>query len=185
MTIKGAISSVAGFSHTKVKECDLFSQNIQFTYKGKDKFTTYFGGIVSIFIMGLWFTYGVSLFIIMINRSDSSKSISTEYRNLAEYDEDIYPYESGFRLMLSVTSMDSLPIPLDPSVLTLHIVQGTYVNFGTTVEFVETELGYELCDYEKELPGIEFDQERAELSNVYWPKRSDFKIAGNYADESY
>ena len=181
MTISHTLNRVVAYSHSKVKNCDLFPQNILLTYKGNDKFTTFFGGVVSILIMALLFVYGVSLFIIMINRADSSKSKSTEYRNLREYDHDIYPYEKGFRFTVSLTNVISQPIPLNPSLFTLEIYQGTYYNDGTSVQFTETSLGYEVCDLEKELPGVDYDISRATLSNMYCPINTDFKISGNYA----
>ena len=183
MGFRTIIDSIKSYSHSKVKDCDLFSQNIQLTYKGNDKFTTFFGGVVSIFIMALLFVYGISLFVIMFNREDSSKSKSTEYRNLREYDHDIYPYEKGFRFTVSLTNVISQPIPLNPSLFTLEIYQGTYYNDGTSVQFTETSLGYEVCDLEKELPGVDYDISRAALANLYWPKNTNFKMAGNYAGE--
>jgi len=117
----------------------------------------------------------------MVNRADSSKSRSTEYRNLGEYDSNIYPYEKGFRFTVTFTNQISQPIPIDPSYFTLHFFQGTYLNDGTTVSFGEVDLEYEVCDLEKELPDIDYDSKRAALAQMYCPINTDFKVAGNYA----
>jgi len=36
-----------------IKRCDLYSQDIKLTYEGKSSFKTFYGGVVSIFILAL------------------------------------------------------------------------------------------------------------------------------------
>ena len=122
--------------------------------------------------------------MIMINKGDSSLSISTEYRDLAKYDTDIAPYNNGFRFTVSLVNRVSQPINIDPSYFTLHLTQNTYSFNGPVRQQVDTDLGYELCDLEKEFSHTEFDIEKGKLLNLYCPKNNEFKIAGNVAGES-
>jgi len=90
----------------------------------------------------------------MINRADSNKLISTQFSNLNTYDTDILPYNKGFRFGVTLTNALSQPIPLDPSLFTLKISQEFKNNNGATIFIDEDDLGYELCDIEKEFPQI-------------------------------
>ena len=179
MTSNGFWGSIAGYFHNRIKDYDLFPQNIQFTYKGKDKFTTFFGGIVSIFILGLWFTYGVSLFIVLINRGDSSKSISTEHRDLGQDDTIVKPYEKGFRLAVSLLNNNFIPVLPDPRYFTFDFIQVSYKIVNGVLDITPTRLGYEPCDVEKEFGNIDKDFTTFDKFGLWCPSNTDYHVAGN------
>ena len=81
--------------------------------------------------------------------------------------------------------MLSQPITLDPSYFTLEMYQGTILTDGTSVEFVETDLGYEPCDVDKKFLQIGESLLKSRLQNIYCPKNKDFTIAGNYIADNY
>jgi len=144
MSLADIFKKTGKFMSNGVKMCDLFPQDIKLTYKGKSSFTTLFGGIVSMTIMALCITYGASLFLIMINRGDSNKSVSSEFRNLNEFDQNIFPYQEGLKIAIAFTNGFAQPITIDPSYFTLQFYQGTYINDGTSVSYQRIDLGYEL-----------------------------------------
>ena len=117
--------------------------------------------------------------MIMINRGDSSLSISTEYRDLGEYDVAKTPYDKGFRFVVTLINKYSQSIEIDPSIFTMHFSQSTYTFDGSVRSAVHTDLGYELCDLDNEFSHTDIDMEKTESINLYCPKRKDFQIAGN------
>ena len=117
--------------------------------------------------------------MIMVNRGDSSLSISTEYRDLGEYDVVKNPYDKGFRFIVTLINRYSQSIEIDPSILTMHFTQSTYTFDGSVRSAVDTDLGYELCDFENEFSHTDIDMEKSRSINLYCPKRKDFQIAGN------
>jgi len=137
-------SKVGNTFRRSIKSFDLFPHDIKLTYKGKNSFTTMFGGIMSLMIIMLCAVYGTSLFITMIFRQDSNTSTSMEYRNLNEYDSNIYPYQKGFRIAVALTDITSTPIPLNPSLFTLEFEQASVVYTGGAVSVTYTDLEYEL-----------------------------------------
>ena len=82
-----------GAVHYSVRKCDLFSQRIMFTYKGEPSFSTFLGGFVSIAILTVIGVYFGFLMQVMINRSNSNNSKSTEVIDLTTHDENYYPVE--------------------------------------------------------------------------------------------
>jgi len=106
----------------------------------------------------------------MINRADSNKSISSEFRNLNVYDSDIFPHNKGFMFGVTFTNELSVPIPLDPSYFTLEITQGFQTLTGNSTTSNEVDLGYELCDIDKDFPSFSGNNEKINLANIYCPK---------------
>ena len=76
-----------------VTKFDLFSQKIMFTYKGQSSFSTFFGGLVSLWIFIFIGIYATFLTQTMIYRQNSNNSLSTEVVDLITNDQDYYPVE--------------------------------------------------------------------------------------------
>ena len=121
----------------------------------------------------------------MIYRSGSNKSISSEFRNLGKYDDNIFPYQEGFKFAISFTNSLAQAVPLNPAYFTLEVMQTTvtYNGGATTVDF--TDLEYELCDIEKEFAGQDEYFSRGATGGLYCPKNNNYKVAGNYLAENY
>ena len=71
-----------------VRKFDLFSQRIMFTYKGDSSFSTFLGGFISLVIFTVIGVYSAFLIQVMINRSNSNNSLSTEVVDLTLNDEN-------------------------------------------------------------------------------------------------
>lgn len=115
------------------------------TYKGKESFTTLFGGFVSVLIYVAITIYGLNLFTIMIDRGDTKKSRSSEVKNLKFYDHDIYPRSRGFDFGVLITDSDGVPIPIDPTIFSLSMKQVTVTQTSPgSISTDSTDLDYEL-----------------------------------------
>ena len=68
MGFRTYISKLIATTKNSIKECDLFTQNIMFTYKGKRSFSTFIGGFVSLLIIIALLVYLGILLDIMANR---------------------------------------------------------------------------------------------------------------------
>jgi hypothetical protein len=176
---------MTNFMGNSIEKLDLFPNKVNFTYKGQDSFPTIFGGITSLFIFMILTAYGINLFLIMIYRKDSNKSKNTEFRNLNEYDQNLYLHEKGFRFAVAFTDALSNPIPLHPQYFTLEIQQQTIINTGSGYTFQSTDLGYDLCVNLADYNDLNNYFERSSSSNAYCPVKNDYKVAGNYLAKNY
>ena len=93
-----------------------------FTYEGDSKFSTSFGGFVSIGILSAVWVYLYTLVITMIKRDNSTFNISTEIVNLSS-DTTQYKLfnDYGFAFGVSVTNYKGKSVALDDSYFTLKI----------------------------------------------------------------
>lgn len=62
------------WSKERVKDYDMFAKPVSLTYKGKDKFTTLFGGFVSLVIISAMILFASQRFLAMIQRSEPNNS---------------------------------------------------------------------------------------------------------------
>ena len=74
-----------------IKKLDLFSKNIMFTYQKESKFSTFFGGCISLAILIIVGVYFVLLFKVMANKERSNNSVSTNIVDLSTNDQSYHP----------------------------------------------------------------------------------------------
>lgn len=117
----------------------------------------------------------------MLNRGDSSKSISTEYRDLGVDKTIVTPYEQGFRFSVTLLNGLSLPVLPDPRRFTLSFVEVSYdFNYVTHLyDKTAINLDYEVCDFEKEFGHIDKDFSNSGFTRMYCPKNSNYHVTGN------
>ena len=65
-----------------IRSGDLYGKQITMTYKGEDSFKTTYGGIISLFIKLILFTYAGVLFAVIINRGDTKKTLNTTVKDI-------------------------------------------------------------------------------------------------------
>lgn len=100
---------VFNFVKERIKERDMFDQKVGLTYKGDQSVTTLFGGLVSTIILVFMTIYGVMIFLEMINRENTSKSINSIVRNSASNPEtfDIESEDVSFAVYLALFGTES------------------------------------------------------------------------------
>ena len=116
------------------------------TYKGESQFSTFIGGSVSIVIIVAVAYYFVTSIFTMVNRQNSNNTLSTKVIDLNTEDQDYYLEDYGFMFGISITDISGNPFPLDPTLFTLEINQGTTVEEGNHYDNQETSLGYKVWD---------------------------------------
>ena len=156
-----------------------------FTYKGESRFSTSFGGFIS---LGVLAAVGVYLSIqvqTMMDRSSSNNTLSTSVINLNIEDSNKTLVDYGFAFGVSVTDTDGIPFILDPTLFTLDISQATTKKINGYYRFEYTPLGYKLCESE-DLPGLSQEYlERGLRSSLYCPVNKRYNVAGNYLANNY
>ena len=109
-----------------------------------------------------------------------SLSLNTEYRDLGKYDDDITPYEKGFRFTVSLLTSDSVPVVFNETYFTLTFLQVAYFDDGINpVLPVRTDLQYEIWDLDKEFGHTDKDFSGSGFVHMYWPIKTDYQVAGN------
>ena len=174
-----------GVVQNTVRKFDLFSQRIMFTYKGDSSFSTFLGGFVSLIIFTVIGVYSAFLVQVMINRSNSNNSLSTEVVDLTTNDENYYPTNYGFAFGVAFTDAWGNPLTLDPTYFTLSIVQNTVVNDNGVYKIKGTDLGAKLCD-STDFPNLSSQYKSRSLNSaLYCPVNKNYKLAGNYLANNY
>ena len=76
--------------HSKITHSDLYPKTVSFTCDGKEKFHTFFGGIVSIIIRIFIIAIAISLIITIVQRNNSTFSVTTFQKDLTNDSEKHY-----------------------------------------------------------------------------------------------
>ena len=76
------IRTFFGYIAETIKSADLYGKQITMTYKGEDSFKTTYGGVISLFIKLILFTYAGVLFAVIINRGDTKKTLNTTVKDI-------------------------------------------------------------------------------------------------------
>ena len=76
------LSKLTKWTRNRVTEADSYASTVQMTFNGNKKFTTFYGGVVSLMIKTVIIMYAVLLTIRIFRRSDSEKLASTMVRDL-------------------------------------------------------------------------------------------------------
>ena len=74
--MKEKIKFVMNLTSDKIRSIDRYSKNITFSFRGKESFSTLFGGQVSIFTYILLMIYAYSILKIMFERNSTKAKIT-------------------------------------------------------------------------------------------------------------
>ena len=121
--LRRAYANCCNYVSQSVHSWDSFSQPIVFTHKGKDKFSTFLGGVCSLFILLILSAYGYSLMMIMIHRRGTNKSMSTTVVDLSDNPAVHYPGLKNFSFAMAVTHRLGYPIEANSSYLEFEVSQ--------------------------------------------------------------
>ena len=122
-----------------VTSLDQFSNKIVFTYNGKSKFKTFIGGCYSIGMFMIIVAYAYILGNIMLNRSRSNISISTEIVDLSNNPKVHYPGLNGFSFAFAISDSYGTIYELDDSLYTVKWEQITFSRTNGTVHSYVSE----------------------------------------------
>ncbi|CAI2362675.1 unnamed protein product [Moneuplotes crassus] len=170
------------WTNMKVNTIDMFSKPVSLTYQKKEKFTTFFGGMITgILILGL-IAYGIQLSIQMFTRSATSMSknvikrdqiLVTDYYNLG--DEEL-------KFAVYVVDDNKVSGFTDPTYFNLSAYQFDYSGDfeSSSLAFNITEVGMDICGENFPRASEEINEFRKYISNfTYCPVSSNFSVGGS------
>ena len=108
-----------------IKGTDMFYESVQLSYKGHTHFKTTFGGVVSIFIRILIFLYGTLLFVKVVTKNNTTKSVTSIVKDLTKDSTKHYIGKGTFAFGVKLLGTFPERI-LDPTYFNLRITQGKY-----------------------------------------------------------
>ncbi|CAI2363116.1 unnamed protein product [Moneuplotes crassus] len=114
------------WTKAKVNSIDMFSKPVSLTYQGREKFTTFLGGILSVLLTIGFVSYGMQLSIQMLTRSATSKA-----KNSIERDQilvsDYYNFShEDLAFAVFIATDDSFVPFVDPSYFNVTVAQLSY-----------------------------------------------------------
>ena len=165
--------------HSKITHSDLYSKTVNFTCDGKDKFQTFFGGVVSIIIRIFIIAIAISLSVTIVQRSNSTFSVTTFQRDLANDKENHYFAKNDIFFNLKLYGPNP-EILLDPTYFNLQISQAKYYRdynkYGVSTQF--TDIPFEYCG--DNVPQVEKDINDGQYYSKYiCLKSKDFYVRSN------
>ena len=183
--MKQKILKVWSCVHSKITHSDLYSKTVNFTCDGKEKFQTFFGGAVSIIIRIFVIAIAISLSVTIVQRSNSTFSVTTFQRDLANDKENHYFAKNDIFFNLKLLGPNP-EVLLDPTYFDLQINQVNYYrdnsNNGSSAKY--KSIPYEYCG--DNVPQVQKDiRKSTDYAKYICPKNKDFYIRSNYNSDSY
>ena len=144
------------------KYFDRYPRIISFSYKGKEEFRTFIGGIISIGTFVVLILYAYIMFSILIFKKDTKKNKTTAVKDLVNDSDPIDISESTFAFAFAIKGTD-IDIVSDSTYINLMINQFTNVKdtvgSGTKVNIPYQKWGDDFKFYNQTLvkkQGINF-----------------------------
>ena len=158
-----------------IKDFDVYGKTITFTYKGKDQYKTFIGGVISIIMLIIALLYGVNLFIIMIGRDNTNTTVSTIIKDLSNDSEVIELNKSKFQLAFSVTYNGLERITQNNSYFTIAFNQHSFDSENRNRSEISYSVWGDRFNYDFPL------QSTADVvsSEFLCPDSNDFELLGN------
>ncbi|CAI2361436.1 unnamed protein product [Moneuplotes crassus] len=165
-----------------VMSVDMFTKPISLTFRGKDKFTSLLGGIVSTFLIMGVIAYSIQLSIQMFSRSATSKSKSSILKDIINI-EDFYDIgEDSFDFAIALLYQESGVPMIDPTYFNISIAQRDYeYDFNSnSVIVTDTERKVSICGERYPKINEKIDSRRSSFMNIsYCSEDKNFSIGGS------
>lgn len=173
------------FIKERIKDRDMFDKKVGLTYKGDESVTTVFGGIISSVILCFITIYGVLIFLEMINRENTNKSINSVVRDQYKDPEifNLTAEDVNFAVFMSVGGTQEV---IDPTLFTVSFAQlNVGFDFDVTQNFYESSFSKGATICHEKYPSIEGDFDR--FADIYRNKSfcaedQSFQLGGNVFD---
>jgi len=143
------MKKIASKAKNLTKSIDLFSNPVSLTYKGKDKFQTVYGGILSSVILSICFAYFLRLSIVMFTRGETAKSKNTIINDLTQDFEYFNVTKEDFSFFFNLNDGNNKILSYDPTYINITISQvsselnatnGKVLNSSKLFFFIKTVL---------------------------------------------
>ena len=138
--------NVSRWMKNKIKQCDVFSQPVELSYKGQTKYSTFIGGCASLIIIIVMVIYATSLLIALVYRSETRKSKNTIVQDLSDSPPVYNVDKNNFGIFHLYRNSFSDPV-YDESYFNVRYYQViTTVNDEGMIVDEITEYGHEHCN---------------------------------------
>ncbi|CAI2359077.1 unnamed protein product [Moneuplotes crassus] len=177
-----------------VKSFDMYGKDIVLTYDGEDKYRTHIGGIASIFVFGIVFTYIIYLVHVMLTKGDTTfiktSLLNDLYENVEFHSPSANSKGTGhsqfdFAFKFTSSGQDYLNDPTAFS-MSMSFVEQKWVteNGVAKIKRNYTDLEYEICGLEH----FDYDDiseiKRIGVDTYYCPK-GDYSLGGSFYSPQY
>ena len=164
-----------GFSY--VKDIDMYGKRIAFTYRGKEQYKTYLGGIITIMVVVVMILYAQIMFRVLIEKTDTGKSTNGLIRNLISDSDSLDLSTTDFYFAFTMDN-DTFDIITDQSYINLDITQynitggsaGVITNKGVSI----ARCGSDYFKFEEQSSVNTFG-----ISEYICPVSTNFTLKGN------
>ena len=146
-TTKNILLKVGRWSKKKIKAYDMYPNSVAITYKGKQKFTTLFGGIVSIVISLSLFVVAIVLCIKIFQRANTTISMNNQFKDNTDDTRKHY-FSKNKEVYFAIGLIGPNPeILLDKTYFNLQIVQVKFIRDSSPSGFtsISTPIEFEKC----------------------------------------
>ena len=112
----------------------------------------------------LMIVYSITLLTTMVNREESTNTLSKEIIDLSIDPNIYYPYDQDFEIAFAFTSSRGVPFEIDETIFNFDISQEIFDRTSDDGDLVitSTSLGIELCE-----DGFGFDDQFTADGEVY------------------
>ena len=123
MRIRSFISNAGSAAKNLIKDWDIFSQKIMFTYNGKQSFATLLGGLYHWwFLLQYWFTEEFYWKLWLIE-SSTNKARSTQAVDLSTNNFELYPNNYNLQFGILILNLFGQPVSYDPTYFIIKMVE--------------------------------------------------------------
>ncbi|CAI2358867.1 unnamed protein product [Moneuplotes crassus] len=178
-----------------VKAVDMYGKDIVLTYDGDDKYRTHIGGVASIIVFGIVFSYIIYLIQLMFSKGDTTFIKTSLLNDLYENVEIHTPAKNGgkgtgysafdFAFKFTADGKDYLTDSTAFS-LSMNFVEQKWVteNGVAKIERNYTNIEYEICGLEHFNYDDVQEIQRIGVDTYYCPK-GDYSVAGSFYSPQY
>ena len=162
------------------KSFDIYGKSFNFTYEGEDQYKTFLGGIISIIITSVILVYSVNLFIVMINRDDTSTNVNTVITSLGNDTEELQLGNSTFQFAISIDS-ENYSFLGDDSYFSINMIQFDENESGQTEESIPFSVWGDRFNFD-------FPRSNTSLyvsTNFLWPETYNLQLVGDNQASRY
>ena len=169
----------------KIIESDLYPKVISFTWDGKTKFKTFFGGIVALIIRLIVLLIFISLVVTIFKRENLTYTVTNTQKDLTNDSEKHYFAQNDVYFAFYLRGPNP-GLLFDPSYLTFEISQISYIIDNSTAGYSvrSTPIPYEF--WGSRIPFVKKSiYDRLNLYSYVCPKDTNFFLRANFNSDNY
>jgi hypothetical protein len=188
-TPKGIATKIYSSVNKALKTADFYGVPVSLNLNGEDRFTTSFGGVMSIFVRIVMLCYTITELTFIVTKGRTEVSTSTMSKNLLEDNEKFEIAKDGFKIALGgFHNRGGANILLDPDYLQSYFTYGNHTRTGaggTINSTASTNITLEDCGYKFNDTIDNSVIDALGISSFFCPSSDDWRLGGSETGESY